>query len=69
METGSDQFHTDVLYQLETANETISHLSDQVDLLHQSLYVANEYLLFCGVSIALLASLGMFLVGYLITKR
>lgn len=43
------------------------HLQGQVDLIHMSLYVTNNYLQFIVVSIGALTMVAFFLLGYKIT--
>lgn len=47
----------------------IDALQGQLDILNQSVYTTNVYLQFIGVSIALIASVAMFMIGYVVVKR
>lgn len=62
---------------LDQLNQTVSqsvyvqnHISGQMDLLNHSVYVANNYLLFIGVNVALIAAVLMFFLGkYVVSTK
>jgi hypothetical protein len=55
-----------VTTRLDLVNEVhveIAHLSGQMDIVNHSVYVGNNYLLFIGVNLALIACILMFILG------
>lgn len=51
-----------------TYGEMLNHVSGQIDILNQSVWVTNNYLVFISVCMALLSTLMMFALGYYISK-
>lgn len=47
----------------------LDHLSGQIDVLNQSLYVHSEYQSWMVITLMIMAAMLMFLVGYLLTRR
>lgn len=43
------------------------HLHNQIDLLNMTIATSNDYLSFISVSIGLIATISMFILGYKIT--
>lgn len=66
------EFQTDDLIllgdQIEEQAKNLHHIQGQMDMLHHSVYVTNEYLLFSSVTLALIASLLMFLTGFILVR-
>jgi hypothetical protein len=60
---------SDLTDQAGQLHEQMKHVSGQLDLLHQTVYVGNEYGLFMTVCLALIAACAMFLVGRAVVRR
>ena len=58
-----------LLESTQQMTEKLEHVSGQLDVMNHSLYVINEHLSWISVSIMLLAALGIFAIGYMITRR
>lgn len=49
--------------------QSLTHLSGQMDILNHSLGVTNQYLSWITISLMCVAAMIMFLVGYTLTRR
>lgn len=51
-----------------TQEQWLEHISNQLDLIHHSIYVSNLYMTTLVVCSMLLSLLAMFMVGFQLTK-
>lgn len=67
------QVQNDTLMKIQENNDSLMEIlkvqKGQIDILNQSVYMGNEYLLFIAVSLSLVTALTMFGIGKMIARK